>query len=623
MSMHLRDTPVPPARAEAAVAREVVERALVDLQTLSLRAERAAVTDALEQCLLNLARLAQSGLDDPDHLDHLAQAEASVQRACAVLETVDHTTCRRVVAALAAVGAALRACHRASLELIVARQDRSARAPSAAGAAVAAPVFRASVGVPVVHQARDEVLTAALRFEPSRLEQLTDAEIAAPRATKAELDTPGSAGELAQLRRLARDCLEEIGSLGNLRVRRGPHRWSAGFVRFEERLLKTLDALAALGQPVLSVDGEELSLDVAGEALAYAADELVPDPTRAFARAFVLSCLAGEEAVRAAVLTLMWSHPLTHAAQRDALSLGSSAAVKPAMRRLCAEGDGRLLSLALDVLRARREATLDAVVPLLEHPDVGVRVGAIRCLPFVPEQAAAAALLRECVEDVEPRVMLAAAEGLTIRRSRAGLAAVRQHLQAELKRPGTLDPDVRMHAIELLGTAGEASDARMLGDLLQRRPREAEALGWHGHPALVELLIGALERSAGVQGDALFRDGVRRALARITGAEPSVESAAWRAFWAEHGRRFSVVQRYRFGHPYAPSASLDELCADGVPTHTRERCALEVLIVTGGAAKLVVSGWASALFAEVERLRERGREATHAPGEWLSARFRA
>ena len=43
--------------------------------------------------------------------------------------------------------------------------------------------------------------------------------------------------------RLLRSCIEEIGVLGNVLTNRDEDRFTPGLVRFEERLLKDLDAL--------------------------------------------------------------------------------------------------------------------------------------------------------------------------------------------------------------------------------------------------------------------------------------------------------------------------------------------------------------------------------------------
>ena len=69
---------------------------------------------------------------------------------------------------------------------------------------------------------------------------------------------------------------------------------------FERRLLENLDALVALGQPVAA-----RSVDVLAAAQRYAAEAVVADPMRAFARSFVLCCVEGEDTVRAAALALL------------------------------------------------------------------------------------------------------------------------------------------------------------------------------------------------------------------------------------------------------------------------------------------------------------------------------
>lgn len=68
----------------------------------------------------------------------------------------------------------------------------------------------------------------------------------------------------------------------------------------------------------------------------WSADGAIPDPTRAFAAAFVLGCVDGEDAARAAALLLRKAPPARAArgAGRGIESLAPSPLIGEAMRRL-------------------------------------------------------------------------------------------------------------------------------------------------------------------------------------------------------------------------------------------------------------------------------------------------
>src|SRR5690606_7857246 len=92
------------------------------------------------------------------------------------------------------------------------------------------------------------------------------------------------------------------------------------------------------------------------------------------------------------------SPPYTYRAQEEAFAIAPNPHVASAMRRLCHDDEPRLVSLALDVLRARGEVEFGAPVPLLEHSHEEVRVSAVRALGCVGERSAAVELLTELCE---------------------------------------------------------------------------------------------------------------------------------------------------------------------------------------------------------------------------------
>lgn len=115
--------------------------------------------------------------------------------------------------------------------------------------------FRASVAA-----AEDHVVAARRRGEPEP-----------------------SAPERTQLERVARSCLEDVGSMGLL-LAPEPVEGVANPEAFGQRLLDAYDALAALGTPCPGVAHHP---DVPGLVERYASEVLPPDPARRFAASFV------------------------------------------------------------------------------------------------------------------------------------------------------------------------------------------------------------------------------------------------------------------------------------------------------------------------------------------------
>jgi hypothetical protein len=444
--------------------------------------------------------------------------------------------------------------------------------------------------------------------------------------------------ELEGLRRIARDCMEELGSLGLLRAPEGPSvAWAPGPADFEQRLLSSLDALIALGHPYQSIHGDG-RFDVLAALLDYAGDSFVPDPARAFARAFVLGCVAGEDTVRAAVIGLRQSHRMTYLAQRDALALAPNPAIGPAMRKLCGSGGSALVRVALDVLRLRWEGTFEAAAPFVAHPEASVRMAAARCLAVAQAREPATRLLERRLEmEDDDRVLAVVAESLLRLDALIGLTTAREKLTLELASPGALSPASRIDFARLLGVAGGASDVEILLRLLDQSPQEASAAGLHGHPALIPALLAALKESEGVAARAAYVVAAARALHRITGlglletvepkpaieaAEPPAESSFWQARITAAQRRFEAIQRYRFGRPFTPMSTLSEAEAEEVLTDRRVDCELELAIVSGGASRFHARDWVVRQKAELKVLRERfAARGGYEPGVWPAARL--
>ncbi len=627
-----------PAARLCSAARDTVEQALLRLPDLPPRLDRAPLVAAAERALAALAQLGAGDVDEPEHLEHLGIALGALDGLRAAHEGIEGEAASSSQGELLRAERALQQSRPATIEAVVAVQEDRRRRASSSGALREAELH-SSRGVPRLHTLPRAALVPALPYRSSHDDD-DDAPESAPRPARPSL---GPATE--ELCAAARQCAEDIGLLSMLRRAEGDDPWDPGVVRFEQRMLDSLDALASLARPFLlrERDGRWSSnhLDVLAEVERWSADGAIPDPTRAFAAAFVLGCVDGEDAARAAVLLLRKAPPELHAAQAEALILAPSPLIGEAMRRLSTGDDPALARLALDVLHARRDESFAAAAMLLDHPDAGVRCSAARCLGLAAERGPAAALLEQALgPDEDPQVTTAAAASLLLLGAPAGLAFLRKSLREELRFADSLPDPVRFAQLRLLALAGGQADGELLLRSFRGHPEEVRAMGWFGHAGLIEPLLEALERANQASPEELspLEIEAARALHRITGA-PLVhppraeeddaeggaivtEASAWKAWWAEHKGAFGG-QKYRFGEPFSPLASLVELSSEGVAAAVRADCAFELAVLSGGAAPLLdVHDWTvrqaerlAALQAALPRDR-RGRPLFGTPGEW-------
>lgn len=648
-----RDTTlqVSPAHAEAGIARDVLERVLHAVQCTPGHLDRAELASTLTSAIAAVTNLLQSELDDADHLSKLESATVALDEAqwTLALQPVLEAQARDV----AVVHDALGACRLRVVDAQGSRRRFHRPAPDSVlddGEAFRAGLVSAQLvrirRAPLVFTMKsavpeeDSIVADAFPFDgKSRDDENPVPGKTAQSKSKPSLlqgpDRAGVEGEEAMLRLLARELMEDIGTLGSLYRPSRARAWSRGVVDFEDRLLAAFDALVALGLPIESVDRKQFQFDVLEELLRYSSTD-ISDPSRAFARTFVLSCVEGEDRVHTAVVALRQAHPFTYSAHRDAFILGSSPAIAPAMERLCENAPKPLVRVALEVLTARREGTAETAAALLEHPDPAIRIRAVRLLGVTPDQPMADSLLAQVIaEEPDTRIAAAAMRAMVRRGEPFGLEAARQALSNNGTAHGELHSDARLDLLELLGITGNAGDIRLLQARPAYRPREAEALGWHGSPGHVEPLLAALENCASMPGKSLSCAGIARALQRITGADifdasghPWVNATAWRAHWQKTKALFDPERRYRFGRPYLPIATLDELTKDGPTGADRESCVLELDALTAGTASIGLSRWSALVDAEVQRLRSfYGKKPRHAdgsgfsPGDWISSQW--
>lgn len=649
-----------PARDQAAASRDAVERVLLGLKDFPGRVKREPIVAAVESTIAALSRLEASDIDDAVHLDLLDGAIAklvSLKDLFAETAEIASMQAAKATRTLQGEEKALRRCRDRTIDVIVARQDRLLRGSPQEKVAYTNRTFRASIGVPSLHTLEESQVAPVVKVAPpegdySGEEASPRPELASQGARdEAEDEEPRFVPERPFLERLARNCMEEVAILGRLRDCVGEERFLPDSVgRFEQRLLDNLDALIALAPR-----GGSPGVDVTAQLLRYVADAPTLDGDRPFARALVLGSIDGDDAIRAGILALRQAHPVTRAAQREALALAPSPAIAAAMKRLCADSEPTLTILALDVLRLRREATFAAVLPSVTHPEIAVRASAARCLGVVPERAAAVEILGRVLDtEEEDRVAAAAAQSLLLHGARRGLTFARERLTLEIEEAGSIAPDSRIVLLRLLGLAGGESDRELMLQSLGSLPEDAEALGWFGHPGHIEPLLEALERRGDRMGTSAlsrFETEVSRALHRITGATPGVSSEdtaadldlddgvagpeRWRAWWEEHRGVFvGSQQKHRFGRPFSPLSTIEELGQRDVPMRTREIGELEISILTAGASRFDAHDWVARQAAELDAVRmlftpakdpnkdpTKPEDRGYPPGEWPAMRL--
>ncbi|MBK8259160.1 MAG: HEAT repeat domain-containing protein [Polyangiaceae bacterium] len=691
-------TPEPPARQIARSSRQVLERVMLNLSQLPARVPRGPVLASIGQALSAIIALEKSDLDHQDHLELLRAAAAAAEKAHGQVERaepVGHPT--GLQKSVLEVATALKATIEPTIDILVKTQDLAFRKRVDIQAPVRSSIipFKTSVGVPHLFAWERPPLSTEVRLplppSPAREEaEKADDEplpegdpTAAPSLesfnSDADNDNAGDAAdkedaedesslerelnsfdafsfsaekaEQHTLAEITRDLGEEVGALGLLRSPVGPNvPWAIGPAAFEARLLHSLDAFMSLAEPVYRVSTPvsahptaitpptQIRFDLLRTFLEWAGDAMVPDPTRAFARAFLLGSIDGEDTARAAVLALRQSHPLTYEAQRDALTLVPHPSITHLVERLLVDETGPLLEVGLNILERRREGSFEAVAPLLSHPSRAVRRAAAKTLAVTsPPRASLDVLQAHAKTEEDDAVLAAAAEALLTLGSRVGLTLVRERLTEELTFPGALTKPVRAEFLLLLGIAGGPSDSDLLISLLRRDPAAANALGFFGDALLVPPMITTLAEVADLPAHWELAKNLASALHRITGkgrtaftppetpdplVEPSQHPSHWVKVWEEHKNTFQHRKKYRYGASFTPLSSTREAALADLPIVPRKDILLELTLASQGKSRVHEDDWVSRqqlALGEMKDFFRPGLLQSYPEGQWLSA----
>jgi hypothetical protein len=484
---------------------------------------------------------------------------------------------------------------------------------------------------------------AALAPKPPRAR--ADEPLPAPRPDSPPgfaLDVRPALSEGRFLLERVRGCFEEVTMIG---VQRAPllgDPWRAARV-LERRMLASIDAIVAMGPPAL----ETL------ETLVF--DSPLKDPSRIFATAMILGCVAGRDTLAMAerVFAAFELDDPQHSAQLGAaLKLVPHPYLPLSLRTFLSDPDSARRALAIDVLACRGLATQDELGRAArDEPDV-----AAAALPWLAlsRHPGVRAAIDAAMDGPLGRLRTAARLAMVLGADFRAVTSLRGALAAE--------PEEAAAAAALLGVVAGPSEAELLVQNAVAAPTRASvaAVGWAGSkaalPALMALLLHkdepvvlaaayALDRitNAGLYEDAIVEadaimvpdvpdpdPGEPPPLARLvsdprdlpaepstdTLPRPSTDAHRWAAWWKEKGDAFDAKARYRRGSPYSPHISWLEL--DRWPCTPGERRLLhwELVARTGEYVRFDTGDFVPVQEDSVAAWEPLARNASGNPGSW-------
>lgn len=655
-----------PGRRAALSARNAVEDVLLSLKALPVAFDREQARDRLLRAIQCAYAVMDSSVIAAAHLDGLTEGASILAETSSLLERAgDRSTLKLLgdlLDRLAAARASLLAAADEVSQIQLAR--RTELVGGFAGAELPPPrPFRASRGEPELHSflrrplLPDVIVEAAEPLPekpapappapppPKTIEELRAFGKGAGAAGAKLLEEPLKTApieeapepvfayqpaieEVEVLRRIGRDCLEDIANHRTLRKPNAIESW-LDVEPFEQALLDNIDAFAAVGGAALPT----VSL--------FFAEAKSADPERAFAVALTLGCVEGSDTVGAAVMTLKQSDPETFPGWIEGFALAPSPSVDAAMADLCTGSREDLVGLALDVLHERDATTDEVVLGLLDRDEPSIRRRVARALATaLPRGEAVAELEMICAGAPSDGVFLEALEAL-FRRSHEGAQ--------RLAREAVSTPTSRARAEGasfLLCLAGRAADLDLLLTELNRAPspRLLRGLGRFGHAGSLGSLLTHLHHS-----DPEIVAAAAEALERITGAglretveepwpidlPPEAEDVgaipipkrkvekvimtpeAWEAWVNQRSRDLREDIKLRAGVPFSPLHIVDELESRATPPDRRAEAALELALVTGIVSPFSPSDWVARQRRHLAALRAELTSERLSPGAWL------
>lgn len=646
---------ISPSAEALRTVRPLIDNVARTLGTVRGPLDRTTVSERLRR-VVQLAYIAtDSPPDKPAHLDALYEATRVIEEIVALIGRdalpVGQTPANDAIAMLAEVRARL------DHAIEVVAMDPSLRRAWGTSATATTP-FRASVGEPQLHnlprgrfappyvvaepeeeapsdRAPGDAVKAPTTFEELR------AFAGAARAAlpKAEPEPPAddkkpappvrpwadAIDEAEAQRVVARDCLEDIGSLHLLRTPGEGESW-ADQAPFEQRLLDALDAFASFGGVVLPM------------VTLYHAEAPSPDPSRAFAVAFVLGCVAGSDTVDVAIATLRAAPVEEYPGFIEGFALASNPAIDVAMGELLGHPSSELARLAVEVLERRGAFPLDWVDSLVSRRDDALTASVLRALGTAGSKHEAIQLIEPwALSMAPPAIFEAACESLLLR----GYGRIRDLLRSELTGAHAAT------AQSLLCLAGRPEDLGVLLDLAYNKPTAALArgLGRFGHldayGTLMQLLVhedetlalaaaSSLERITGAGMTTIVEEPWDPARAKDPAfagrpvpmrkvSKPSRDANAWDLWRRDHGVRLDPLRKHRGGRPFVSSMIVDELAALHTPPSERTVALRELRLATASTTRFSPRDWVKRQQELLPVLRDDASKVGAEPGAWCLA----
>jgi hypothetical protein len=602
-----------PAHAPVRAARASMEAALPLLREVPHKLDRSGVAALLARAMKSIYTVLDTRVEAPAHHAALVACAESLRESRRLLEpdraARKHAALDRACALLDEAIAAVVGAEREVADVQLARRHELR------GGAIEAPPLpvrpmRACAGVPQLHAPKRSTIAMTISLDattpieeekpaivpppkPKTIEELRAAAAAAKKPAEQpaapsehEEDEEGApapdatspaliafvpaAGEREAIRRIARDCLEDLAILSTLRQPIPTETW-LDQAPFEQRLLANLDAFVSLGESAL----DEVAL--------FHAEAAAPDAARAFAVAFTLGCIEGTDTVDVAIAILRESAVEEHRGFATGFVLAPSPAIDSQLAELLGSPRAELAGLAVDVLRARGALPFRAAADLIARGDVTLTTRVARAFGRAGPQKQAVEALVELASRTAPDALFFEATESLLRR---GHGAARDLLREALA-DATSSPVRAGGAAMLLAMSGRATDVDLLIATARRvrTPDTTRALGFFGSvaavPALSELLSAKEEGVAAAAA---------ASLARITG-QAFDDGAAWDAWWAKTGARLDARVKLLRGAPFTPLAIADELASKAASPNLRHELALALTLATGETSRFSPGDW--------------------------------
>jgi uncharacterized protein (TIGR02270 family) len=642
-----------PAHAPAREARAQIDAIAAGLRESTSALDRRGIADRLTRAIRALYAVIDTSLEAPAHHDGLVECGRVLTEARQMLAAGDPRTDPALGRALAALDATIARVRRSAEEVADVILARRADLLSGLVERPQAKVrsFQASIGMPTLHRltrapvapSLDVEPTVAIRTrsprrpappKPQTLEELRAMAAAARAFEPSQEQEPELAfapvvrapdeGEI--LRRLARDCLEDIAALRMLRVPIPTETW-LDQAPFEQRLLDNIDAFVALGEAALP------------SVTLFHAEAPAPDPARGFAVALTLGCIEGTDTVDTAVATMKQSAPEELPGFAEGFILAPSPAIDPELARLLDAPNPALVAAALEIHGARGSLPVDATERVLPRKDPILTAKLAAALGRAGPRTKAVTALTELLDrDPSDALFEIACEALL----RRGDGGVRQRLRDAIRARSS--PDRVRAATRLLALAGRREDVAVLLDGVSAQPsaESIRALGRFGHvetlPALMALLDAKEEDIVTAAAEAL--DFVTNAGLRETkqlpwtpGVDPPdgsppptravsvviADRLAWERWYVRESARLDPRIKHRGGVPFTPSMIVAELAAATTPVPRRAEAALELVIATGVGTRFSTIDWVARQKRQLSELEGHVRSLGSTAGAWWYA----